>query len=239
MCFSVQVDVDLMKISKKYNAEIPAYYFKEFGEFQKKHPKLFKTPSKEGVIYPNTFAGVMVQEKGNRIIRPMRYRLRPHWSEKEIPSKYNLFNARLDSLENRKSWKGLLGQSHGVFVFKKFYEWVDRANQKTLVHFIPEGHDMMAVPALVDHYFDDDYRIDSFAIITDDPPKEVLEAGHDRCPIFLNENGVDQWLEAKERSPSECYQILEQRVETFYSCREGLFEDFQVRQFCNLVEGIC
>lgn len=38
-------------------------------------------------------------------------------------------------------------------------------------------------------------KIESFAIITGEPPADILKAGHDRCPIFLSEISSQRWLD--------------------------------------------
>lgn len=35
--------------------------------------------------------------------------------------------------------------------------------------------------------------LDSFSILTHEPPKFVLDSGHDRCPVFLNNNAALKW----------------------------------------------
>ncbi|WP_254063367.1 SOS response-associated peptidase family protein [Rhodanobacter sp. L36] len=43
----------------------------------------------------------------------------------------------------------------------------------------------------------DDPDFYTFATITDDPPLEVVEAGHDRCPVPIHEDDIDAWLDPK------------------------------------------
>jgi len=76
----------------------------------------------------------------------------------------------------------------------------------------------MWAPCLYDHWQDSkkQYSITSFAIITDDPPKEILEKGHDRCPIFLSEKFLDSWLNPNQRNINEVLDILKNKEETFF-----------------------
>lgn len=73
----------------------------------------------------------MKQNNSNTIV-PMRYRIRPSGSSEEIPTKYNVFNARLDSLETRQTWSSLFMRNHGLFPFKRFFEWVEDKHQDNL-----------------------------------------------------------------------------------------------------------
>jgi hypothetical protein len=52
--------------------------------------------------------------------------------------------------------------------------------------------------------------------ITDDPPLEVAEVGHDRCPVPILENDIDAWLDHDPTDVSSLYAILDRRVRPFY-----------------------
>jgi putative SOS response-associated peptidase YedK len=53
-------------------------------------------------------------------------------------------------------------------------------------------------------------------MVTDDPPAEVAEAGHDRCPIFLASNELEAWLEPQKLSREQLLLLLEKREKTHY-----------------------
>lgn len=221
MCFSVQVDRDLSELVKSFDALIDKVAFEEFNTLKDEKPDIFRGPEEDGRIYPNTFAPVLVHgaatQEVKRVITPMRYRLRPHDAFEEVPSKYNLFNARLDSLEKRKSWKPLFGRNHCLFPFQRFYEWVEgEGGKKQLVSFSPSDRKIMWAPGIYDFYKGPEGSFYSFALITKDPPSEVLDAGHDRCPLFLKEAHIDSWLSPAGRSLDELYEILAPVEETLF-----------------------
>ena len=55
----------------------------------------------------------------------------------------------------------------------------------------------------------------SFAIITTDPTKEILEAGHDRSPININR---DQLIRGLRQTPhKKSLEILEHPKTVYYS----------------------
>lgn len=191
--------------------------FKIPEEQEKEKVKFFRLPEEDGRIFSNYFANVIVSEKGERVIQPMRYRVRPHDSKEELPTKYNVFNARIDSLEIRDTWKPLFMRNHGIIPFTNFYEWVPGPDNKPkLITFFPEGRETMWAPCLWDEWISKDGRIHfkSFAIITDEPPKEILRMGHDRCPIFIKSSEIDSWLNPK--SKNVIYKILSNRESDRY-----------------------
>ena len=50
--------------------------------------------------------------------------------------------------------------------------------------------------------------IQSFAIITSDPPEFIARTGHDRCPVFLNEQNGREWLANAGAPAQELKQFL-------------------------------
>ncbi|MFZ0871970.1 MAG: SOS response-associated peptidase family protein [Rhodanobacter sp.] len=65
----------------------------------------------------------------------------------------------------------------------------------------------------------DDPGFYNFAVITDDPPLEVVEAGHDRCPVPIREENIDAWLSPDPSNLTAAYAILDDRVRPLYEHR--------------------
>jgi len=238
MCFSVQVDRDINWLARHFGAGVSHEDLEKFYQLKnseetlgvenlkkllglKRKPRgsFFKGPGEDHRIYPNYFTDVMVMENGKRVFKKMRYRVRPANSVEEIPSKYNVFNSRIDSLEKRRTWQGIFMRNHGLFPFNQFYEWVERDGKSTLIKFQPDHHEIMWAPCLYDTWksLDGEIEFSSFALITDDPPPEVQAMGHDRCPIFLRENLIDQWLTPEGKSKEDIYELLKQIEKTLFA----------------------
>ena len=213
MCYSAMVVQNLKILEKLFLAHPVKQSFAEYEQKSQYDPKHFKPLNEHPRIYPGYFAPLILVEKNERVIKPMRYRLRPSWAEHEIPSKYNVFNARVDALETRKSWQGIFMRHHGLLVFEKFYEWVTdkKTGKKKIVSFYPADRELMWAPCLWDHWSDGQQSLESFAIITTDPPPEISEAGHDRCPLFLREDHIETWLHPEKVSKKAMYKVLGQK----------------------------
>lgn len=235
MCFSVEVQKELKKIAQRFNAQVSVAdqeYFEsmrmkgEDTEWTKRAlhlprrpaSNIFKLPDNDNRIFPGSFTHVMVLEGHSRVLKPMRYRVRPKGSVSEIPSKFNVFNARLDSLENRQTWQPLFMKQHGLLPFVRFFEWVEDEGKKKLISFRSDRHDIMWAPCLWDYWENTTEGIGlySFAIITDDPPEEIYRRGHDRCPIFLREDLINEWLRPQDKTKSEVYRMLKSKQDVFY-----------------------
>ena len=215
MCFSTEIEPNLEVLTKFFDAQVDANSYSRFAAYQQKHPQIFKSPAEDNRLFPNIFAPVVIKRNGKKVIVPMRYRVRPAESPSEVPAKFNLYNARRDSLENRATWKSLIRRQHGLFPFVRFYEWVEKSNgKKAMVAFNPSDRELMWAPCLYDtwEHPKGKYQFHSFALITTDPPLEVENAGHDRCPIFLKENAIESWLDAGDDS----LEALDKTEEVYY-----------------------
>jgi putative SOS response-associated peptidase YedK len=168
-------------------------------------------------IFPGSFAPVVIAEGKGRRLLPMRYRVRrPDGGE--VPSQYNVFHARRDSLLPAPTWKPLFGHTHAIFPFARFYEWItDEHGKKKEIAFSPAERGMMWAASL---YSPPRSRqmlpYASFAMVTDDPPPEVAAAGHDRCPIFLRSTAMDAWLHPQKIRPQELLGLLGEKEKAFY-----------------------
>ena len=154
----------------------------------------------DSCIFQYYYAPLLVETVHGRKIKFFRYQVRPRWADREPARQINMFNARLDMIEERRTWRPLFMQQHAALVFKGFYEWVDHPDtgKSAIIQFLPEDGELMWAPALFEHYHSLDEQIDSFAILTRDPPPEVEAMGHDRCPIFPAWDEMETWLRPEQ-----------------------------------------
>lgn len=112
-------------------------------------------------------------------------------------------------MESRGTWSNLFMKNHGLVPMNGFYAWVPGENGKPrLIYFYPEDKEMMWAPCLWDEWTLKDGRIHfkSFAIIPDEPRPEILEMRHDRSPIFIRKDLINEWLNTSIKK--DFYQIL-------------------------------
>jgi len=182
-------------------------------------------------IWPGYFAPVMIRdpETGGRMVVPMRYRCRlPGWTEADEIEKPGTYNARRDKLS--MVWRKVFGYCHGVMIVERFYESVYLHNlqqralapgereQSVEIMFTPSTGENLFVACLWTYVAaaGDDPGFYTFAAITDDPPFEVAEAGHDRCPVPIQEEDIDAWLDPSPNDYASLCAILDRRVRPFY-----------------------
>lgn len=175
-------------------------------------------------IFPGWYAPVMVMENGQRVVKPMRYQCRPAGKPAFYDTKYpGTYNARFDNL--RGFWKGEYGHTHGVVLVDAFYENVAAADGKNIVlEFRPSPPQTMLVACLWSHWVatkPGEKDLLSFAIITSDPPPEISEAGHDRCPIPILPQDLDAWLSPESHGLDAMDEILGGKAMPYFEHRQA------------------
>ena len=168
-------------------------------------------------IYPGYYVPVLILENGKKIVRPMRYQCRIAGSAENFDQRFpGTYNARIDNLDG--FWRNQFGHTHGVAIVTAFYEHVVSANgERAILEFKPQDERNMYVACLWSHWSAPGKQdLYSFAFITDEPPAEVLAAGHDRCIIPLKRENVDAWLDPDPQDLDTLYDILEDRERPFY-----------------------
>ncbi|MBX9769237.1 MAG: SOS response-associated peptidase [Bdellovibrionales bacterium] len=179
-------------------------------------------------IYPFNWTLVMIAQENGRTMVPMRYHLRPSHKDASFDQERpGCYNARRDNLT--RFWRKEFGKKHGIIILSSFFENVSKhvyekrmlipgeKEENLILQFIPEGIQEMVVPIIWDAWSGpSEPSFSSFAIITDEPPLEISEAGHDRCPIFINPKNIDAWLSPEGRSDGELFTILDDRVRPQY-----------------------
>ena len=193
-----------------------------------KRPELTDTDSR---IFPGHYAPVMVMENGRRVVKPMRYQCRPAGKPAFYDTKFpGTYNARLDSLGG--FWKNLFGCSHAIMVVNAFFENVNLHRmerrelapaeevQNRILEFRPTPTQDMLVACLWSKWSaPGDPDLLSFAAITDEPPPEVVAAGHDRCIVPIKPENIDAWLNPDPTNLEAQYAILEDRQKPYYEYR--------------------
>lgn len=169
-------------------------------------------------MWPGDYVPVMIVQDGRRLVTPMRYRCRPWFVGAEFDKdRPNAYNARLTSLE--AFWRPLFGRKHAIVLINSFYENVSRDGKATELEFTPDDGEPMIVACLWSDWGEGDDRLQSFAIITDEPAPEVKAAGHDRLIVRIRPEDVDAWLNPDPNNLQALYDIFDRRPRPYYGHR--------------------
>lgn len=179
-------------------------------------------------FFPGEFVPVMVMEGGERVLKPMRFRLRPPHVPPSFDTEYEgTYNARRNKL--KAFWRELYASCRAVVVLKNFFEHVPRhmAEGRALqpgefvkdavVEFRPEPEQYLHAACLWARWTGPGQPdLLSFALITDDPPDEVRAAGHDRCIIPIRREDIDAWLDPSQHNLDALDAILDSKARPYY-----------------------
>jgi putative SOS response-associated peptidase YedK len=201
-----------------------ADYLERLADARRSDPK-----EKDSRIFPMVYAPVIAQIDGRLQVVPMRYGCRlagkPANYDVRFPGTYN---ARRDSLDG--FWREVIGRNHAILVIRGFFENVpthryERRELKpgeketnTVLAFQPQPPVDMVVACLWDHWQKPgEPDLWSFAALTDEPPAEIAQTGHERCVIALKESNALEWLSGVSRERAEA--ILSEREALYYQHR--------------------
>jgi putative SOS response-associated peptidase YedK len=94
-------------------------------------------------------------------------------------------------------------------------ELKDPRLRQIVIEFKPDDGNPLLVPTILSYSevgtsFDQG-RDAGFAIITDVPTAEIAKAGHDRCPVILDWNEIQLWLDPNSLSAKAFIELLSNR----------------------------
>jgi len=116
-------------------------------------------------------------------LEKLKWGLVPSWSKnKDFKA---LINARLETIDEKISFKKLIKLQRCVAVADGFYEWKREEKNKTPYFFLREDKKNMYIAGI--------YENNEFCLITENASENV-KAIHHRQPVILNEGDVNRYL---------------------------------------------
>lgn len=147
-------------------------------------------------IAPRTYAPVIRNVAGNRVLHSMKWGLVPHWSTVEDKS-LSTTNARSENLvQGGGMWASIKGKNRCAVVCQGYYEWLDKRP-----HFVKrKDGQLMLMAGLYDHATIAGVSLWTFAIVTTDACPDFSWL-HDRQPVILStQDALQAWLDPSTQS---------------------------------------
>ena len=113
----------------------------------------------------------------------LKWGLVPSWSKKKEFKP--LINARLETIDEKVSFKKLIQLTRCVAVADGFYEWKRGEKNKIPYYFLRKDKKIIYIAGI--------YENDQFCLVTEEANKNVIEIHH-RQPVILNEKDVNRYL---------------------------------------------
>ena len=139
-------------------------------------------------ICPTQYSPVVVSAGEKYYMENMHWGLIPSWS-KDSKFATNLINARIETIQEKPSFKGLINTSRCIVIASGYYEWVqtDSGKQPYYIH----GEDnVLPIAGLWTRWKD----IKSFTIITKSANSNISNIHH-RMPLIIEQNHIKSFLD--------------------------------------------
>jgi len=126
---------------------------------------------------------VIKKYKNGNTLEKLKWGIVPGWAKKKDFKA--LINARLETIDEKISFKKLIKVYRCVAVADGFYEWKREENNKTPYYFLREDKKIMYIAGI--------YENNEFCLITEQAKDNVNEIHH-RQPVILNETDINKYL---------------------------------------------
>ena len=141
--------------------------------------------------FPGSVLPVITKEEDQLALHKFHWGLVPKWSEKMKDFK-PLNNARLETIHEKVTFKGLIAARRCVVPADGYYEWRKDENDRKVPYYFT-GTDLQTL------YFAGLYQKNTnteFSIITTEAKGDVTDIHH-RMPVILHEQDIHRYLDLK------------------------------------------
>lgn len=170
-------------------------------------------------IAPTQAVPVIFAEHGVRHFRLMRWGLIPSWVKD--PKQFSLLiNARLESVNEKPSFRGAMKYRRCLVPADGFYEWQKTGGAKRPFFIRARGGAPFAFAALWETWTDrDGGEIDTVAIVTCAANKAIAPI-HDRMPVVVPQDAVEAWLDCDRVDAKQAAALIGRVPEDFFEAYE-------------------
>tara|TARA_Y100000590_G_scaffold421559_1_gene525368 strand:- start:890 stop:1513 length:624 start_codon:yes stop_codon:yes gene_type:complete len=133
--------------------------------------------------HPNQNLPVIKKYTNGNTLELLKWGIIPSWSiQKDFKP---LINARLETIDEKISFKKHIKLHRCVAVADGFYEWKRDGKKKTPFYFFRNDKKMIFIAGI--------FKDNQFCLITEQANENVNEI-HNRQPVILNENDINNYL---------------------------------------------
>jgi putative SOS response-associated peptidase YedK len=217
MCGRIALYTEPERLARRFDGAMS----KNLGDAENPRWNVAPTQTVLTLVHPSlkrieAAGGELEMSDSGRLLEPMRWGLVPWWA-KDLSIGNKMFNARAETLETKGAFKSALESHRCLVLADGFYEWKrnDGAGRRrrTPSYFTRSDGEPMAFAGLWSSWRDPKLpkdaspRIQSCTIVTTSSNADV-EAVHDRMPVIVECNDVEEWLEPSPLDSAELATIL-------------------------------
>jgi putative SOS response-associated peptidase YedK len=133
-----------------------------------------------------------------------------------------IFNSRIETINEKKFWQQLFNKNKCLLPATAFYEWKEIDKMK-----IPHR---ISMPELESFYFASIFFINSENILTSiitTQPNSAIKDVHNRMPVILNENQIEEYFESDFNNSVKLCKPLDDNIEVVVEIAEDILTEKQ------------
>ena len=140
---------------------------------------------------PSNNLYVLTSKKDLRVIKTMSWGITPKWSKKK------LINARIETLEQKPSFRNLLNTNRCLIICNGYYEWKREPVGSQPYYIFRKSKKLILMAGLwTTSNLNSGGSLNSCTIITK-PTQHNISEIHHRMPLILHLSSIDTWLNSK------------------------------------------
>jgi len=133
-----------------------------------------------------------VTKNSTKALQPMKWGFIPHFAETDDGKRKwrnrNLINARVETVEEKNTFRKSFQERKCLVPSTGFYEWKDEGRpNKTPYHIKPSNMKVFSFAGF--------YNDDTFIILTKDAENQDIKQIHNRTPVILTKRGEEDYLD--------------------------------------------
>lgn len=174
-----------------------------------------------GRVYPRGQAPIIALNEQRQLhMIDAEFSLIPSWWDPDkAPKKsksrrppFATHNARLETIAEKPAFKNSFVQNHCLVPIKSFFESSLFGSQFAGNRIELKSNSYLLAAGCYAHWTDKQTGevVTSFTIITHTPSRQILEAGHDRMPVFLDRHEAVRWLQLEKSKATQLVEFLHQ-----------------------------
>tara|TARA_Y100000996_G_scaffold152730_1_gene117592 strand:+ start:231 stop:854 length:624 start_codon:yes stop_codon:yes gene_type:complete len=146
--------------------------------------------------HPGQILPVIKSYSNGKTLEQLKWGIIPSWAKQK--DFRPLINARLETIDEKVSFKKLIQSTRCIAVMDGFYEWKRTKENKTPYYFTREDNTPLFVAGIFDK--------DQFCLITEEANSNIIEIHH-RQPVILDSIEIDKYLDLKKPGKEQLLNI--------------------------------
>jgi putative SOS response-associated peptidase YedK len=162
-------------------------------------------------IPPGSVMPVIINKTGINQLLFMKWGLVPSWAKDETIG-YKMINARVETLQEKSSFKNLLPSNRCLIPSSGYFEWKHEENTKQPFFIKVKEIDLMSFAGLYSQWKKSDGNIlHTYTIITTSAISS-LENIHNRMPVVLSKQLESAWLSTENKIDFLFREVFRQKI---------------------------